>query len=78
MITNHKIRSITTILESADSADAISIVTTDDATYTEAANAVSVTVDVNGVTMASTELTELKSIIDALVAAHESLVGLGV
>ena len=78
MITDHKIHSITTTLESANSTDAISIVTTDDATYTEAANAVSVTVTVDNVTMAATELTELKSIIDALVAAHESLVGLGV
>ena len=76
MLTDHKIKSITLVLESAEDMAAVSITTTDDATYSEAATEVSSVFDVNGVTMPSSELTELKSIVDSLVATHESLVGI--
>jgi len=76
MLTNHKIKEITLVLSNANEEDAITISTTDDATYSEAATVVESTVDVNNTPMATTELTELKAMADSLIALHQSYVGL--
>ena len=76
MLTNHKIKAMTLVLSNANEENAVTITTSDDATYSAAATTVESTVDVNNTPMATTELTELKSMADSLIALHQTYVGL--
>ena len=76
MLTDHKVKSLTLILENAMNTTSVSVTTTDDATYTETATAVESTIDIDGLAIPASQLDELKVIGNSLVATHESLVGI--
>ena len=76
MITDHKIKSIVMTLSNSGNEDAITVTTVDDGTFSAAPTTVGATINIDNNEMPTTDLSELESMANALLATHTTLAGI--